>query len=309
MNGLTLAKNTKATLEMVLAMMLSGTIGYFVISSGQSFWNVVFFRCLIGAATLGIYAYFRGILPRSVFQKTTLLLIIFGGITLVGNWIFLFASFDFIPFSIATMAYHTQPLMLVLVSALIARQRIAPSLLLWLVVSFSGLLLVAELDVQHLMDLFSAEGATKNALLGLILALAAALLYTLTTLVTKRVEQVPSYLIALIQVCVGIVMLLPFVQFSQLPQSTMPWVDLIILGVVNTGFMYVIMYDAFQKLPTNLIAILSFIYPITALFVDYIAFSTQITLWQGIGVGLILLSVAAVKFNWNLARFRSVKRA
>lgn len=309
MNGLTPAKNTKATLEMVLAMMLSGTIGYFVISSGQSFWNVVFFRCLIGAATLGIYAYFRGILPRSVFQKTTLLLIIFGGITLVGNWIFLFASFDFIPFSIATMAYHTQPLMLVLVSALIARQRIAPSLLLWLVVSFSGLLLVAELDVQHLMDLFSAEGATKNALLGLILALAAALLYTMTTLVTKRVEQVPSYLIALIQVCVGIVMLLPFVQFSQLPQSTMPWVDLIILGVVNTGFMYVIMYDAFQKLPTNLIAILSFIYPITALFVDYIAFSTQITLWQGIGVGLILLSVAAVKFNWNLARFRSVKRA
>ena len=298
---MTTANTTKGTIEMVIAMMLSGTIGYFVIDSGQSFWNVVFFRCLIGAITLGIYAWFRGGLPSGVFQKGTVLLIILGGITLVSNWVFLFASFDYIPFSIATMAYHTQPLMLVIVSALIAGQRIAPSLLFWLLVSFAGLLLVAELDVQHLTELFSAKG---DAILGLGLALAAALLYTVTTLVTKKVEQVPPYLIALIQVCVGVVMLLPFVQFTQLPTTTMPWVDLIILGVVATGFMYVIMYDAFQKLPTNLIAILSFIYPITALLVDYIAFSTQVTLWQGIGVLLILLSVAAVKFNWSLPRFR-----
>ena len=306
---MTQANTRKGTIEMVIAMMLSGTIGYFVISSGQSFWNVVFFRCLIGAVTLGIYAWFRGLLPSSVFQKGTLLLIILGGITLVGNWIFLFASFDYIPFSIATMAYHTQPLMLVIVSAVIAGQRVAPSLLFWLMVSFTGLLLVAELDIQQITKLMSGNGESENAVLGLLLALAAALLYTVTTLITKKIEQVPSYLIALIQVLVGVLMLLPFVQFSQLPNTTMPWVDLLILGMINTGFMYVIMYDAFQKLPTNLIAILSFIYPITALLVDYIAFSTHVTLWQGMGVMLILLAVAAVKFNWTLARFRKQKRA
>ncbi len=291
------ANTTKGTLEMVIAMMLSGTIGYLVISSGQSFWNIVFFRCLIGAVTLGIYAYCRGMLPASVLQKGTLLLIVLGGITLVSNWVCLFASFDYLPFSIATMAYHMQPLMLVVVSALIAKQKIAASLLFWLLISFVGLLLVAELDLQHMSDLFGGAGDPNNALLGLILALAAALLYTVTTLVTKKVEQVPPYLIALIQVLVGVLMLLPFVRFSQLPDTAMPWIDLIILGVVNTGFMYVIMYDAFQKLPTNLIAILSFIYPITALWVDYIAFSTRITVWQGMGVVLILLAVAAVKFD------------
>ena len=39
-------------LEMIAAMALSGTIGYFVVESGQSVWNVVFFRCLFGGLSL-----------------------------------------------------------------------------------------------------------------------------------------------------------------------------------------------------------------------------------------------------------------
>jgi drug/metabolite transporter (DMT)-like permease len=293
------ADTKKGSIEMIVAMVLSGTIGYFVVNSGQSFWNVVFFRCFIGAITLGLYAWFRGLLPRNMFHKGTLLLIIFGGLSLVGNWIFLFASFDYIPFSIATMAYHTQPLMLVLLSAALARQRVSLSVIFWLLVSFTGLLLVAELGPQQLLNNFATSDGMKGEVLGLLLALAAALLYTVTTLITKKIENVPPYLIALVQVSIGVVMVLPFVQFSQLPTTVMPWRDLIILGAVHTGFMYMIIYDAFQKLSTNLIAIFSFIYPVTALFVDYIAFSTTVSLWQGVGVLLILFSIAAVKFNWS----------
>ncbi len=117
------SSNTKATIEMVIAMILSGTIGYFVIDSGQSFWNVVFFRCLIASITVGAYAYFKGLFPRSLTQKTTLALIVVGGITLVANWVLLFASFIHISFSIATVAYHTQPLMLVIAGAAMAKQK------------------------------------------------------------------------------------------------------------------------------------------------------------------------------------------
>ena len=64
-------------------MILSGTIGYFVISSGQAFWNVVFFRCVIGAVVLGGYAYYAGFIRREYFQRSVLLMIILGGVTLV----------------------------------------------------------------------------------------------------------------------------------------------------------------------------------------------------------------------------------
>ncbi|MBD5770852.1 DMT family transporter [Marinomonas colpomeniae] len=291
------------TIELVIAMMLSGTIGYFVISSEQSLWNVVFFRCVIGAVVLGGYAYFSGLIRREFFKRSVLLMIILGGITLVANWIFLFASFNYIPFSIATVAYHMQPLFLVLVGAIITREKPSGSLLVWLALAFVGLFLIVELDVNEIAAIFSGDSSASSepsALIGLLLALGAAMLYTVTTLVTKKVSQVPSTFVALVQVIAGIFILLPFVDLTNLPTQTNQWIDLLVLGAVMTGFMYIIMYDSFQKLPTSLIALLSFIYPVTALFVDYAAFSTQISLWQGLGVLLILLAVCAVKFNWQL---------
>ena len=134
--------------------------------------------------------------------------------------------------------------------------------------------------------------------------LGAALLWIVTTLVTKKVSQVPSTFVALVQVIVGVFMLLPFADFDNLPTQTSQWIDLLILGAVSTGFMYIIMYDSFQKLPTSLIALLSFIYPITALFVDHLAFATHISLTQILGVILILLAVSAVKFNSALSKKR-----
>jgi len=196
-----------------------------------------------------------------------------------------------------------QPLFLVLTGALITKEKLSTSLLFWLALAFIGLFLIVELDLSEISALFSGEASSdgSSALFGLLLALGAALLYTVTTLVTKKVSQVPSTFVALVQVIVGIFMLLPFADFNDLPTQTSQWIDRLILGAVLTGFMYIIMYDSFQKLPTSLIALLSFIYPITALFVDHFAFSTHISLMQIVGVILILLAVSAVKFNWTLS--------
>ncbi|EXH60318.1 hypothetical protein [Acinetobacter baumannii] len=53
-------KRKVGTLEMVVAMLLSGSIGLFVIKSGQSPVNIVFFRCLISALCLIPICYFYG---------------------------------------------------------------------------------------------------------------------------------------------------------------------------------------------------------------------------------------------------------
>ncbi|NOH60930.1 EamA family transporter [Vibrio sp. RE88] len=292
----------KGTIKMVAAMVLSGTIGLFVIESGQSFWNVVFFRCLIGGLFLaGYIRWHYGQFPQDLNRKVFGLIVV-GGLTLVGNWVLLFASFDYIPFSIATIAYHMQPIMLVMAGALLARQWPGVDLLLWLVVAVIGLGLVTDVNITQLTHLLDGqEEGSQQALLGLLLALGAALLYTVTALLTKQVSQIPPSVIAFIQVSVGVVFLLPMVDWAALPQISSQWSSLIILGVVNTGFMYVIMYDAFQKLSTHLIAILSFVYPVTALVVDYLAFGNTVNLWQGVGVIAILLAVCAVKFNWRVS--------
>lgn len=290
------------TVEMIIAMILSGTIGYFVINSGQSFWNVVFFRCLIGSLCLGVYVAWRFPSEFKRWNKAVIISVLCGGIALVGNWVLLFASFNYIPFSIATIAYHMQPIMLVIAGALLAKQLPGANIVFWLMIALLGLWLIVEIDTEQIVALFSSDNREMNGgLFGLMLALGAAVLYTVATLSIKHVSHIEPSAIALVQVGLGVFLLLPLADFSQLPESNQAWVDILFLGVVNTAFMYIIMYNAFQKLSTQLIALLSFIYPITALVVDYVAFDHRVDLWQLAGVVLILTSVSAVKFNWQIS--------
>lgn len=296
-----LTQSSRGSLELTAAMILSGSIGYFVIDSGQPAWNVVFFRCLFGAIALGLYCGYRGTFTRHLFQPRLILIILFGGLTLVGNWVLLFYSFEFVAFSIATVAYHTQPLFLVIAGAWLIGERPSAHVYGWLIVAFIGLFLIIEIDVNQITSLFnSTQSNGGEAFIGILLALGAALLYTVTTLVTKQVSKTPPHFVAFIQVLLGIFMLIPFVNLEALPESNRVWVDLLILGGVHTCLMYILLYASFQRLSTSLIAALSFIYPVVALIVDHFAFDTHIRLIQGLGIVLILLAASAVKFNWPI---------
>ena len=81
------SKQPSGILEMILSMILSGTLGYFVLESQQSAYNVVFFRCLFGGLCLCAYCGMRGMLHRNIFTRQTLIFTIAGGIALVANWI------------------------------------------------------------------------------------------------------------------------------------------------------------------------------------------------------------------------------
>src|SRR3712207_4061384 len=99
-------------LEMVAAMALSGTIGFFVVESGQGIWNVVFFRCLFGALGLLAYCWAKGLLAPWPFSPRTLVLALLSGAAIVLNWVLLFSSYGHASISVATAVYNTQPFFL-----------------------------------------------------------------------------------------------------------------------------------------------------------------------------------------------------
>lgn len=70
--------------QMSLAMIISGSIGAFVLLSGLPVIDVVFWRCLIGAVALLLFI----ILSRQPFSRLTrltLALAVLGGVALVIN--------------------------------------------------------------------------------------------------------------------------------------------------------------------------------------------------------------------------------
>ncbi|MFE9043128.1 DMT family transporter [Streptomyces sp. NPDC007818] len=271
---------TRGTLELTLAMVLSGTLGVFVVESGASPFEVVFFRCLFGAVALGLYSLARGYLTGHGFTRRSLGLALLGGVFIVFNWVFLFESYEAGSISLATVVYHTQPFFLVLLGAVFARERITAGMLGWLAVAFAGLVLVSGVR----------PGDTAS-LAGLGYALAAAVLYALATFVTKKISGVRPHLIALVQVSAGVPLLLPFADLGAVSGlGAAGWGWLAGLGLIHTGLMYVLMYAAYAKLPTPKIAVLAFTYPAVAMLADWAVYGHHIGPVQALGVPLIVLA-------------------
>lgn len=255
--------------EMVAAMLISGTIGWFVLVSGVPVVEVVFWRCVIGALTLLVVCWLLGYLRLDLLDYRKLGLAMLSGVAIVGNWLLLFESYARASISISTAVYNVQPFMLVMLAAVFLGEKITVQKLAWLSVAFVGMLAIV-----------TAHGDQSNTgddyLVGVALALGAALLYAIAALIIKRLKEVPPHLMALIQVTTGALLLAPLMQWHSLSASMDAWAALLTLGVVHTGLMYVLLYGAIQKLPTAITGALSFVYPIAAIFVDWIAFGHRL---------------------------------
>lgn len=149
MNSTPLAAEWPGVWRMLVAMLLSGTIGWFVVESGQNIATVVFYRCLIGGFVLLLYLSMqRGWQKLSTTQSGYLLL---GGLALVANWFCLFGAYHLSSISIATLVYHTQPFFLLLITAVLQRQAPTPARWGWLALAFCGVALTTGLQFgdQH----------------------------------------------------------------------------------------------------------------------------------------------------------------
>ncbi|EKN5911094.1 DMT family transporter [Yersinia enterocolitica] len=294
---------TRGVVEMIAAMLISGTVGWPVIASGQPAVTVVFWRCVFGAFAMFIACFVLGLLKRGVLTRQHIAIAIIGGITLVLNWVLLFGAYSYASISVATVTYHTQPFMLVGLGVLFFGEKLTANTLGWLLVAFGGMLFI----------IIGQQGAItlgSDYLIGVVMALGAAFMYAVTAAIIKRLKGLPPHLIVLIQLLVGAILLAPFVRWSDFPLPGSTWGLLLIIGVIHTGLMSSLLYGAIQKIPTSLVGALSFIYPVVAIFVDWLVFGHRLSVMQMVGASTILLAAAGMNFGWKLAgnRLRESKK-
>lgn len=282
----------RGIVEMLVSMTMFGTVGLLVIYSGQPVTSVVFWRCVFGAGTLLViclaFGLFKGNLTKHIVTYAVL-----GGVALVLNWLLLFSAYSYASISISTVVYNTQPFILVMFGVLFMGEKLTANKMFWLVISFIGVVFIV-------MEKPQASYIGDNFALGIVMALGAAFFWAVNAIFTMKLKHVPPHVIAFIQVCVGIIMLLPFVQWNALPNTTEAWTALIILGVVQTGLVYIISYGAVQKLPTHLQGALSFIYPLMTIVVDFMVFGQRIQPIQILGMAAILLAAIAMTLGWKI---------
>jgi len=287
------AELARATTMLSVGMALSGTVGLFSVMSGQPTFNVVLFRCLFGALVLIGWVSLRG-QWRSLFGigYGALPLVLLSGLCLVLNWLALFEAFHRTSIGFATIIYHLQPFWIVFAGSLFLGEPLSRHRIGWICLAFGGLTLTI---LPRLGDIQSDQ----NWLIGVGLALAASLFYAVATLTTRAVKGVKPEILSTAHCLIGCLAFLPFLNMGALQGSGVgTWGWLIGLGVIHTGFVYVLLYSAYPKVPIAGIAAAAFLNPAAALLSDFVVFGRSITMMQGVGLGLILLAGLGVNLGW-----------
>lgn len=262
-------------LGLILSMTLWGTLGAFVLWSGLPAIDVAFYRCLIVSLLIG--AWLVKSKEKITFDKSSAVVAI-AGIFLVLNWVFLFKSFQVSSITIGNMSYYLQPIMLIILGIFFYGEKV--SLQKWM------LILLALTGVMLTIDL--RNFSSPNIVMGVLLALLAALFYSFLTLMMKKVS-LNYFKVIFIQLAIGVVILLPFVHFQRL--SLLAIACLLIIGVVHTLLAYFLYYNAIKKTNFTQIAILSYLDPIVAIATDILFFERQLNAYQVTG---IILTFAAL---------------
>ncbi len=261
---------------MVGGGMLLGTVGLFVEMAGQAPLTGVFFRCVIAALALIGYAVVSGRGKELRIGRHGFVIALITGLLMVVNWTLFFAAIGDTSIAVATLVFHVQPLwvmaygMVFLGEARSVRRTLAALIVL-------GGLAVALGPTAFVQ----AQGGYVR---GIGFALLASISYAAVTLLAKTQRQMSAFALATWQCGIGALVLAWWPWLHGFPHGGASWGWLVGLGIVPTAVAYVLLYSGMRRLQAGQIAILQFVYPVTAILVDWIAFDHRLSFTQWLGV-------------------------
>lgn len=279
-------------LNLTVAMAIAGTVGAFVTEAGVDPVTTVFWRCLFGSLFLGAWCLVRGYLPDRSLSWSRLGRAALCGVCMVFSWTAFFAGFAKTSIAVMTIVYHIQPFFVVLIGVLFLRERITADQIAWMAAAFFGVVLASGLVV-------SDNPVTTTWMIGIAMALGGAFLYAVVTILAKGLGEQRPEITVLCQTVVGVVMLAPFANFARdiAPAS---WGWLVGIGVLHTGIAYVMMFSSYPRLSTPVIGVLTFVYPVVAIIIDWAIYGHPIGIAQGLGMVLIAVATLGVRLGWRL---------
>jgi RarD protein len=218
-------------------------------------------------------------------KKSTLILLLLSGIGIGLNWIFLFESYDYTSLSISTVCNYFAPIIVMVLSPIILKEKISLKQVICLIIAVVGLILI--------VGAFEFKKDSNN-LIGIILSLLAAVLYAVVILINKKINFVDGIERTFFQFLSLAIVLLPYTLFTtgfnvfKLSITNLLW--LLLLGVVHTGIAYCMYFTSIKDMSGQKISILSFIDPVTSIMLAFFIFNDQLTSFQLVGALLILFA-------------------
>ncbi|MGN4125460.1 DMT family transporter [Lysinibacillus sphaericus] len=272
--------NVSAIIKLTVSMAIFGSIGFFTIHTGVPALELVFIRCICATLFIGGLWLATGGHKTEKWEKKEVLRTLICGVFIVLNWVFLFKAFEEMSISIAISIYNIAPIFVLIFGALFLKEKMTVRALLATLTCFIGSIFIIGLNNFISLSEFMQSG--------FVWALLSALFYAFTMLTSRTIKNLSSYALTYIQTAVGIVILLPFVDFTLFEGlTTTNWLYILGTGFIHTGFVYYLFFDSIRSLSTILVSVLVFVDPVVAILLDMLFLDFMPSLLQTVGILLV----------------------
>ncbi len=281
-------------ISLILSMTVFGTIGIFrnYIPFPSAFLAMA--RGFIGAAFILLFLILtkKGI-DFSAIKKNLWVLLVTGAFIGI-NWILLFESYKYTTVAVATLCYYMAPIFVTVASAIFYKEKLTAKKLVCILSATVGMVLVS--------GVISGEQIGSSQITGILLGLGAAVFYASVTLISKKVKDISSFDMTLVQLLTAAVVVMPYsLAFEKINLSNAgvtAFLLVFLVGILHTGIAYAMYFTSVKNLEAGKVAIFSYLDPIIAILLSVIILKEEMTLPTAIGAILILLSTLISEINF-----------
>lgn len=285
-------------LLLIISMIVFGTIGlfrrYIALSSGE----IALYRAALAIILIGLFLLITKQKIDFKAIKKDIPLLLLSGMAMGINWILLFEAYNYTSVSVATLSYYFAPVIVLIVSPLLFKEKLTIKQIVCFVMSTVGLVLLTGVGD------FNNSGSDFK---GILLGLAAAVFYATVILLNKYIKGVSGINRTFLQFISSIFVLLPYVLLTDginvLSLNGKGWLFLLIVGFIHTGVCYCMYFSAVKELKGQELSILSYIDPLVAVIVSLVFLSEDMSVLQIIG-GILIIGFSI----WNEIKINTKKK-
>lgn len=268
----------------IVSLLIFGSNGVFAAHIDLSSAEIVCMRTLIGSAALILVLLASRTKVDWLIMKREAAKLVAAGICLGVNWALLFEAYKLMSVSIATLTYYTAPIIVLLLSPVLLKEKQGARAYIGMAAAVVGLVLAVGV------------GDTSVTAQGLLVGLGSAVFYAGLIVFNKKIVGVTGLTLTTVEMVIAAYVMLPYVLLSGgrvgFPADTEGTLCLIFLCLVNTGLACWLYFSSMNKLPARAVALFGYVDPVSALIFSAVFLGDRLGFAQIAGAVLVFAGAA-----------------
>ena len=269
---------------LIASMAIWGSLGLFRRAIPLPSSVLAFVRGVAGSLFLILFVKARGGRVNAGMTRKQIAWFGTAGAIMAFNWILLFDAYNYTSVAVATLCYYMMPVFVTLASALLFGEKLTARKLLCVAVCVAGMLLVTGVA--------EGDAPTGSEIRGIMMGLAAAVLYSTVVLMNKKMPGIDAYEKTIVQLIGAAVIMVPYILVTEdvtaLSLDGRGALMLFIVAAVHTGIAYALYFGCMDDLKAQTVAIFSYVDPIVAVLLSAFVLGEPLSALGVLGVVLVL---------------------